>query len=47
MLVEAKRQRFVSEARPIIDKLLAGRDRLHPERVIRPFLEVMSQAYPR
>ena len=42
VLGEAKRRRFMSEARPIIDELLAVDYWLHPERVIRPFLEAMG-----
>jgi predicted nucleic acid-binding protein len=44
VLGEAKRRGFVSEVRPIIDELLAIGYRLHPERVIRPFLEGMGEA---
>ena len=44
VLGEAKRREFVTEIRPIIDELLAMGYWLHPERVIRPFLEEMGEA---
>jgi hypothetical protein len=44
VLGEAKRRGFVTEVRPIIDELLAMGYWLHPERVIRPFLEEMGEA---
>jgi len=44
VLGEAKRRGFVTEVRPIIDELLAVGYWLHPERVIRPFLEEMGEA---
>jgi hypothetical protein len=44
VLGEAKRQGFETEVRPIIDELLAVGYWLHPERVIRPFLEEMGEA---
>ena len=44
VLGEAKRQGFVTEVGPLIDELLAVGYWLHPERVIRPFLEEMGEA---
>jgi hypothetical protein len=44
ILGEAKRRGFVTEIRPIIDELLAMGYWLHPERVIRPFLDEMGEA---
>ena len=44
VLGEAKRRGFISEAGTIIDELLAVGYWLHPERVIRPFLEAMGEA---
>ena len=38
VLSEAKRRDFVPEVRPIVDALLTLGYRLHPDRVVRPFL---------
>jgi predicted nucleic acid-binding protein len=44
VLGEAKRRGFVPEVRPIVDALLALGYRLHPDRVVRPFLAAMDEA---
>ena len=44
VLGEAKRRGFVTEVGTIIDELLAMGYWLHPERLIRPFLEEMGEA---
>jgi predicted nucleic acid-binding protein len=44
VLSEAKRRGCVPEVRPIVDALLALGYRLHPDRVVRPFLEAMDEA---
>jgi predicted nucleic acid-binding protein len=46
VLSEAKRRGFVPEVRSIVDALLAPGYRLHPDRVVRPFLEAMDEASP-
>jgi predicted nucleic acid-binding protein len=43
ILGEAKRRGLVSEVRPLIDDLLSVGYWLHPERVVRPFLEAMNE----
>ncbi len=43
VLGEAKRLGVIQEVRPIIDELVASGYRLHPERVIGPFLREMGE----
>jgi predicted nucleic acid-binding protein len=44
VLGEAKRRGFVQEVRPIIDELFTAGYRLHPERVVHPFLQEIGEA---
>lgn len=44
VLGEAKRRGFVTEVRSIVEELLTIGYRLHPERVIRPFLQELGEA---
>ena len=44
ILAEAKRRGLITAVRPLIDELLANGYRMHPGRVVRPFLEEMGEA---
>ena len=44
VLGEAKRRGLITSVRPLIDQLLASGYWMHPERVVRPFLEEMGEA---
>jgi predicted nucleic acid-binding protein len=43
ILAEAKRRGLITEVRPLIDALLANGYWMHPERVVRPFLDAMGE----
>ena len=43
VLGEAKRRGLIMAVRPLIDELLVNGYWLHPERVVRPFLEEMGE----